>query len=291
MRRKSINSQAVIEAACFILFGAAMLYLLYSGRYLSYVTPRMKPYLYFTAIVTGIWAAASIKGMHGTVYRKRTGRYCVLLIPVILLLLPHEGMGVANLSGSTGLLTGSAIGSISEADSTAPSDTAPPEEPEPVQPEPTAEDPPEQETAEDDVYMSTNVYNDPIPLHGYDGINRMIIVNNDEFYLWLGEFFMHLESFEGFQVTMTGAVYRDPVDFAWDEFVPARLVMSCCVADLAPCGLICKYDKTEELVDNTWVTVTGTLQRGQYQGQDEPQLQVISIVPAEPVKGYIFPYL
>ncbi len=267
-----------------------MLYLLWSDKYLSYVTPRMKPYLYFTAIVMGLWAAASMKALFRTGYRRRTGRYFVLLIPVILLFLPHKEMGMSNLSGSTGLLTGSAIGIASGLNEAAPSDTAPIEGPELIRPVDPEEDMPEQRTEGTDIYMSTNAYGDPIPLHGYDEAARTITVSNDEFYPWLGEFFTHLDKFEGFQVTITGAVYRDSAGFAEDEFVPARLVMTCCVADLAPCGVICKYDKSDELELDLWVTVTGTLQRGQYQGQDEPQIHVLSIVPAEPVEGYIFLY-
>ncbi len=108
--------------------------------------------------------------------------------------------------------------------------------------------------------------------------------------LWLIVIFENLSKFEGYQITMTGAVYRDSAVFAKEEFVPARLVMACCVADLAPCGVICVYDKADDLEPDSWVTVTGTLQKGQYQGQEEPQIHVRSIVPAEPVEGYIYPY-
>lgn len=298
MKRKIVNHQAVIETACFVLFGITMLCLLCSGQYLSYVTPRMAPYLCFTAVVMGVWAVVSLKGLFQIVYKKRTGHYFILLIPVMLFLLPHQGMEVANLSGTTGLLTGSAIGSPVEPTETMPSDQGSviqTEEPEPMQ-GPSSPEPPseeiisEQESPSSDVYMSINVYGEPLALHGYDGENRTITVSNEEFYDWLCELFLNMEKLEGFQVTMTGAVYKDPALFAENEFVPARLVMSCCVADLAPCGVVCQYDKADELEYNSWVTVTGTLHRGQYQGQDEPQIQVETIVPAEPVEGYLFPY-
>lgn len=290
MKSHRVNTQAVMEAGCFILFGAAMLYLLRSGKYLSYVTPRMKPYLYFTIIVMGIWAVVSMKGLFQIVYRKRTSRYFILLIPVMMLFLPHKEMGISNLSGSTGLLTGSAIGTVSELKETVPSETTPAEKtelPEPIFPD---GDVPAQRSEGADVYMSVDAYGEPLALHGYDEVNRTIIVSNDEFYEWLIAIFENLDEFEGYQIIMTGAVYQDPSVFAKNEFVPARLVMACCVADMTPCGVICVYDKVDDLEPDSWVTVTGTLHKGQYQGQDEPQIHVLSIVPAEPVEGYIFPY-
>ena len=290
MKSHRVNPQAVIEAGCFILFGAAMLYLLYSGKYLSYVTPRMKPYLYFTVIVMGIWAVVSMKGLFQIVYRKRTSRYFILLLPIMLLFLPHKEMGISNLSGSTGLLTGSAIRTTSELKEAAPLDTTPVEEPELAEPVFPEEAIPEQQSEGTGVYMSVDAYGEPLALHGYDEVNRTITVSNHEFYDWLIDIFTHLEKFEGYQVTMTGAIYLDPAVFAKNEFVPARLVMTCCVADLTPCGIICVYDKVDDLEPDSWVTVTGTLHKGQYQGQDEPQIHVLSIVPAEPVEGYIFPY-
>ncbi len=290
MKSHRVNTQAVIEAACFILFGAAMLYLLYSEKYLSYVTPRMKPYLYFTIIVMGVWAAVSMKGLFQIVYRKRTGRYFILLIPIMLLFLPHKEMRISNLSGSTGLLTGSAISTTSELKEAAPSDMAPAEETELVEPALPGKAVPEQRSKGTDVYMSLDIYGEPLPLHGYDEVNRTITVSNDEFYEWLIAIFENLDTFEGYQITMTGSVYRDPAVFTQNEFVPARLLMSCCVADLTPCGIICVYDEIDDWKADSWVTVTGTLHKGQYQGQDEPQIHVLSIVPAEPVEGYIFPY-
>ncbi len=76
-----------------------------------------------------------------------------------------------------------------------------------------------------------------------------------------------------------------------NEFVPARLLMYCCTADLSPCGIICEYDKASELKENSWVTVTGVIHIGQYQGKDEPQITVTSITSADkPKKEYVYPW-
>ncbi len=291
MKRNRVNTQAVIESSCFILFGAAVLYLLCSEQYLSYVTPRMRPYLFFTVLVMGIWAAVSMRDLFKTVYRKRIGRSLILLLPMILLFLPHGEMGISHLSGSTGLLTGSIIGIPSSGPKESPpSDTALTEASEWMRLIWPAEDAPEQRPERTDIYLSADVYGEPLALHGYDEENRRIIVSNEEFYQWLIAITEHLDKFEGYEITMTGSVYQDPAVFSENEFVPARLVMACCVADLAPCGVVCVYDKMDEVEPDSWVTVTGTLHRGQYRGQDEPQIHVLSVLPAEPVEGYLFPY-
>lgn len=76
--------------------------------------------------------------------------------------------------------------------------------------------------------------------------------------------------------------------------MPARLLMTCCVADLTPAGLICKYDKASGLEADSWVTVEGTLFIGQYEYEgkkyDDPQIHVTKITPAEAVDGYVYPY-
>ena len=46
LRGKGINLQVLTECICYLLFGYLLFQLTFSGGYLNYVTPRMKPYLY-----------------------------------------------------------------------------------------------------------------------------------------------------------------------------------------------------------------------------------------------------
>lgn len=76
-----------------------------------------------------------------------------------------------------------------------------------------------------------------------------------------------------------------------NEFVPARLLMWCCSADLSPCGIICESEKAPELEEDTWVNVTGVIHIGKYQGEDEPQIHVTSVSPADkPKEEYVYPW-
>lgn len=278
MNTTKLNGQVLIEITCYLFFAVLLLYLILSGEYLSYVTPRMKPYLYFTAAVMVLWSVISAARLFRRSYRQRTAHCFVLVIPILLLLLPHGTMNTANLSGSTGLLTGQAAGNASsgtENRAEAVSSSAPAAPAAPLS---------------EDGYLSTNTWGKQVELHGYNEQAKAITVSSDEFYSWLSEISMHPSKFEGFQITMTGAVFKDPSLFAEDEFVPSRLVMSCCVADLAPSGIICRYDQAAELETDAWFTVTGTLFKGEYNGLDMPKIEVSEIVPAEPVEGYLYPY-
>lgn len=75
-----------------------------------------------------------------------------------------------------------------------------------------------------------------------------------------------------------------------NEFVPVRLVMTCCVADVSPCGFICKYNKASDLESNTWVTVEGTISKRERNGQEDPQIDVTNISSADSTEDYIYPY-
>jgi putative membrane protein len=132
-----------------------------------------------------------------------------------------------------------------------------------------------------------------VNLPGLDIKNKRITVANDDFGLWIYQLYTNMEKYKGYTVIMTGFVFKDETMEA-NEFVPARLAMTCCVADLSPCGLLCKYDKASGLKADAWVTVEGTLHMGKYKQDgeeyEEPQISVTKITPAREVKGYVYPY-
>ena len=93
MTKNCWNSQALAEISCYLAFAGAMLYLVRSGRYLSYVTPKLAPYLCFSAAVMVVWALSSLGRVFRIQYRKHIAHCFVLAIPLLLLLLPHDTVG------------------------------------------------------------------------------------------------------------------------------------------------------------------------------------------------------
>ncbi|MDR1540371.1 MAG: TIGR03943 family protein [Clostridiales bacterium] len=300
MQARAFNPQIFLELLCFLAFAALMLFLVLSGKYLSYVTPRMEPYLWFSAIVMALWAFIGLGRLFRPQHKLRSSHCFVLAVPILLLVLPHSPLSTADLSGS--LIGGSAIsglssgasGSLNSSVSAAAAKTEAPaavivENADAATEAPAAEVKLSNSNAS---YGSTDGYANDLP--GLDVQGKKITVPDDYFGAWISEICMNMNLYEGYTVVMTGFVFKDPTMLKEDEFVPARLMMSCCVADLSPAGLLCKYDKVSELEAESWVTVEGTLFIGKYEfdGQfyDDPQISVTKITPAQAIEAYSYPF-
>ena len=261
MHGKDVSSQTMMEVLSCALFGGLLLWLVISGEYLSYVAPRIGPYLIFASVVMLSWALLGLGKLLRPQHRVRTAHCFVLALPMLLLLLPHTAVTTESLaSGYTdmGTLVQNA-GSSSSEDKT-PSVTAEPSSP------------------------------SGSGLSGLDETSREITISDDEFYQWISEIYSNMDKYEGYTVSVTGYVLKGTDYLGENEFVAARLAMTCCIADLTPVGMVCEYDGVAGLEANTWVTVRGVIAIGQYQGEDEPEILVTDIAPAEEVEGYIYPY-
>ena len=198
MTKNCWNSQALAEISCYLAFAGAMLYLVRSGRYLSYVTPKLAPYLCFSAAVMVVWALSSLGRVFRIQYRKHIAHCFVLAIPLLLLLLPHDTVGLRDISDSAGLLNGSMVSGAAGGGGPIPSNQ-----------EDTEAEGPAQAEASADGYATLDAYGAPLELHGYNSRQQTITVSNEEFYDWLCVFYTDIEQLEGFQVTMTGQVYKN----------------------------------------------------------------------------------
>jgi putative membrane protein len=304
MRARVFNPQVFLELVCYLSFSVLTFYLVSGGKYLTYVTPRMAPYLYFTAVVMLLWAGVSAFRLFRPQNRVRVAHCLVPAIPILLLLLPHSALSAADLSynyagGNAFVGPGATVSSIGGG---APASPAAANGNAPVQAQGGANS---QSAASgglpDDAGQATDgEIPAPQPANGAGGdpanaptanaTAPLIEVGDDEFYTWLNELYMDPDFYEGRRIAVTGFVFKDPEVLGADEFVPARLGMTCCVADLVPYGLVCKYDKAGELEADAWVRVEGVIQIGEYEGMAEPQIAVTSIAPADPVEGYIYPF-
>lgn len=299
MQAKQFNSQTFLESLCYIVFGILLFYFVYTEKYLSYVTPRMKPYLYFTVIIMIIWAIVSFFGMFRVQHKTRFSHCFVLVIPILLLFLPHSKLSTSDFSSNYVVGNGTVSSPIDNTQSSA-SDLSVSADIEEDYSNETSSDLTSNDVSFESSLDNTNTSydaendNPTYELPGLDEANKTITVNNEEFGLWLTELYANMQSYKDYTVVMTGFVFKDAEEFNDNEFVPARLIMTCCTADLAPTGFICEYDKASELEADSWVTVEGTLFIGQYEYNgsyyDEPHILVSNITPAEEVSDYVYPY-
>lgn len=276
---KVLNPQVLIEILCQMVFGGMIVYLAASGAYLRYVTPRMRPYLYFTACILGLWALAGTGRLFRPRYKIRMNHCFLLIIPVLIMLLPHTPLDVSSYNT---IGEGSKL-QISKAER---------KEPERIPDQMEGRSDLQQETVSLEKPPAKDENENAMP--GLNKEEKKIIVSDDLFGMWYSELYMHMEEYEGYTIVITGYVLKDPETYEENEFAVARLAMTCCVADLAPAGFLCDYREVTGLKEDSWITVEGTLTLNyeDYNGHKyaDPYIAVTKITPAEKVEGYVYPY-
>lgn len=89
----------------------------------------------------------------------------------------------------------------------------------------------------------------------------------------------------GEEARVIGFVYQDE-RFAEDTFMVGRFVLSCCVADASPVGLIVRWPETASLANDTWVEVSGQFTVGDFDGRTIPILAADTVeltdAPSQP---------
>lgn len=121
--------------------------------------------------------------------------------------------------------------------------------------------------------------------------NGVITMDSNNYYQCLCNIYDHLDQYKGKSIEVVGFVFKEKDKFAENEFVPARMLMVCCAADMQTVGFLCKYDKTSELAANSWVKVKGTLEETEFNGDISPCIIAQSVEKAEePEQTYIYPY-
>jgi TIGR03943 family protein len=118
--------------------------------------------------------------------------------------------------------------------------------------------------------------------------NGIINVADNDYVQWYMDVNSNPEKYENKTIRVKGQVLHMD-DFAKDEFVPVRMNMVCCVADLEPIGFLCKYKDAQKWADNTWVYVTAKIDIGEYNGEKMPMLYADDVTKAEkPKEEYVY---
>lgn len=117
-----------------------------------------------------------------------------------------------------------------------------------------------------------------------------IVVEDNNFVKWVQEIYNNPEKYNGKKITVTGFVFKDK-QFNSNEFVPARLMMVCCAADMTPVGLKANYNNASELQQDSWFKFSGVIVNSKYDGQQTPVINIESIEKTQkPKYEYVYPY-
>ena len=96
--------------------------------------------------------------------------------------------------------------------------------------------------------------------------------------------------FEGQTADVIGFVYRDARFDRATQFMAARFIVSCCVADAQAIGLVITAPEAGSLREDDWVRVRGTFQVREFDGTLQPVLIADTIEPAAlPDHPYLYP--
>ena len=104
-----------------------------------------------------------------------------------------------------------------------------------------------------------------------DGV---IEVNEKNYLKIVEDMESNLKAYKGKRIVISGFVFKEG-SFNKDEFVIARMLVSCCAADSEVIGLMCKWEDSNKLKDDKWVRIEGVIDSTIYKdGKGE------SIIPA-----------
>ncbi|UQZ83374.1 hypothetical protein SK3146_02561 [Paenibacillus konkukensis] len=323
MSPRLLGLHQFIKSAILFGFAVYIAYLIKTDNILFYIAPRMVDYVKWSAI--GFYAIAvyqvylAIRSMWGSAAScdcdhdhtpsrsvlKNAVIYGLFAIPLLLgFLLPDTSMG-SSLAAKKGMNLNSA-GSVRK-DATAAVPSSPPQ---------TGQNPPAggaaapNTPAQQPGNAATNApggtadaasgnLDDLFPSDKFTAqyakfakqlyTSDLIKVKEDLFIETLTSVDLYMDRFVGKKMEMTGFVYRQE-DMKDNQFVVGRFSVQCCSADATPFGVLVQYDRAQNFADDSWVTVTGTIEKTKFNDMEIMMLKVEKIAKAEPAKSqYVYP--
>lgn len=125
--------------------------------------------------------------------------------------------------------------------------------------------------------------------------NGVLEINDGNFLTAMEDMESNRDRYIDKDVVITGFVYKDD-GTQRDEFIVARMLMSCCAADSQFIGLLARGSEAQSLKADEWVRVSGKINYIEYKGpfvSDKKTIPVIMIKNVEkiqkPENPYVYP--
>ena len=122
----------------------------------------------------------------------------------------------------------------------------------------------------------------------YDVNADVIEISKDAYGIWYIDALDKPERYRGKTVEFTGMVLKTP-EFPKNYFVPGRMAMTCCEADMTFLGFMCKAKNARLLETKDWVRVRARVEyeyNPEYGGEG-PMLYADSVEKAEAIEGFV----
>jgi len=275
---KRLNVNIALKILLLLGFAAFFLYTIVTGSVNLYVHPRIIPYMIF-ASATMVVIAFLLLGDLFKSSKKKINSWSLLfyIIPLIMAF----ALPATSFDSSTGTLGNVQLSGIENKSNNTVDSSETTE-----QTVSSTENSSENSNSSSKDTTSSDATNEGVRLQ--DGV---LIMTDSNFYECMNEIYNDMDKYEGVKIEVIGFVFNDNEEFSDNEFVPARLMMVCCAADMVPVGFLCRYDKASELTADTWVKVIGTIGKTQYEGETVPYIKAENVEKAEkPVNEYVYPY-
>ena len=103
-------------------------------------------------------------------------------------------------------------------------------------------------------------------------------ISPDNYCNILKEVHENLDTYIGQKISFTGYVYR-VTDLQENQFILARDMIINSKNQTVVVGFLCEYDKAKELINDSWIKITGKIAKGNYYGE----IPIIKIESVEEV--------
>ena len=273
VKSRKINIETVLQLIILIGFACFFYYIILTGKVLLYVTPRIVPYIKFGIVAMFLLSLFIVRDIFKPKRKVNVTPYLFFIVPLFMaFILPAKSLDSTSMSFGDIKSTQKVVSTTNSNGSN--NNIAD-----------------QSKTTGNNTTTTANTASNPnkedfgLVLQG-----DTVVINSDNFVKWLQEICNNMGNYEGKKIQLTGFVFKDKT-FKKNEFVPARLMMSCCSADLQPVGILCRYDKAAGLKQDTWITLTGKIEIVDYNGEKTPIIIAENIQKTEkPEKDYVYPY-
>lgn len=300
IKSRRFNIEVVLKLIILLGFALFFFITIQTGKVLIFVHPRIVPYLNFGIVAMLVMSLVIL----GDVFKPRRQKvnvfqYLFFIIPLIMAFsLPSKDIssssmsfGNMNVAGQMNSTSQDDTSNIDSLDNSNTSDNLSADSS-------GSDNSADLNSVSDDTSSAINKQNtdtsltagnetedDSLELQG-----DTVVMDDSNFVSWVQEIYNNLSKYEGKKIKVTGFVFKDK-QFKSNEFVPARLMMVCCAADLNPIGLLAHYNKASELKQDSWFEFSGNIVKGEFEGQQTPVIDIKSIQKIEkPKTEYVYPY-
>lgn len=125
--------------------------------------------------------------------------------------------------------------------------------------------------------------------------NGVVVFNDMIYYKLLDDISSNLNYYKGKKVEITGFVFKDK-SFEKNQFVIARMMMTCCAVDAQVVGLMAQYDSAEALNNSEWVKIEGRIDSTMFKESTSDKAEEMPLIIVEkiernqkPGNQYIYP--